>query len=79
MPRNERNGQMVYRGNGALCSRWRGRRIQDDVTGLWFDADFATTDDFGDVIDARNPDSFDYDTGAVGGNENPLRGPFGPF
>ena len=77
--RNERNGELVYRGNrGGVGSRWRGRRVQDDVSGLWFPECYATTNDFGDRIDSRDRNSYDYDTGATGNNVDPRRGPFGP-
>ena len=78
--RNERNGQILYRGNrGGARSRFRGRRVQDDVSGLWFGEHYQTTNDFGDRIDSRDRNSFDYDTGAQGNNGDPRRGPFGPF
>lgn len=39
----------------------------DAVSGLWFEEQYAGVNDFGDVIDMRNRDSYDYDTDATGG------------
>lgn len=67
--RNERNGQLVYPGNQGcpLVTRWRGRRIMDQVSGFWFEEYYATVNDFGETVDSRNRSSYDYETGAVGG------------
>lgn len=69
--RNERNGILVYPGNRPpwIGRQWRGRRVRDAVSGFLFEEDYATVNDFGELVDSRRPSSYDYQTGAVGGRQ----------
>lgn len=43
-----------------LGKPWRGRLIQDQQDGHWFESDFAITDEFGTVVDRRCFDNYDF-------------------
>ena len=76
MGRNERNGVLIYRGNrGWGVTNWHGKRVFDDITGVYFEEDYATQDEFGDTVDSRNRSAYDYDSGATGA-ATPLTPPF---
>lgn len=63
MARTNNGRTFRYPGNPPVMGgkRWRGKKVQDEVTGFWTYEDYLVTDDYGDKVDGRSDAGYDLD------------------
>jgi hypothetical protein len=51
----------IYRSNPPLGGlHWNGRKTYDRQTGGWTYENFLIADDYGTLVDSRDPNAYDY-------------------